>query len=182
MALSFTELDRKYLRPSLMIFCENEPVRGTGGNSNNWDLTGGVAGKKYIYLTDNNREDLSVSYERIEYKQRMINGTMRSYHVADKRTFATNWTSIPSRKVHVTEYSAQRQTVAAGQEMNDWYKTHTGSFWLLLVFDSDSTISQSNIKYNVEKVQVFFDNFSFNVLERGTDTDLWEVSMSLVEA
>ena len=171
--MTASALNQKYLRPSLIIFTKDEPTK----DGNNWDL-----GTDYLYISDNNRKDLEVAFERIEYKQRMVNGTMRSYHVADKRSFSTSWSQFPSRKTKVTEYDAStRNKFAGGQEMLKWYTDNTGSFWMLLVYDKDSTVSTSNIKYNVEAVNVFFDNFSYNITDRGSDTDLWDISLSLVE-
>lgn len=144
-------------------------------NKSKWDL-----GSSYLYVSDNNRSELAVSFERIEYKQRMINGTMRSYHVADKKNFSTSWDKMPSRKTQVTEYSAS-SNFAGGQEMLKWYEDHTGDFWMLLVYDVDSTVATGDIKKNVEKVNVFFENFSYNVVERGFDLDLWDIDLSLVE-
>ena len=144
-------------------------------NKSKWDL-----GTSYLYVSDNNRSELAVSFERIEYKQRMINGTMRSYHVADKKNFSTSWEKMPSRKTQVTEYSAS-SNFAGGQEMLKWYEDHTGDFWMLLVYDVDSTVATGDIKKNIEKVNVFFENFSYNVVERGFDLDLWDIDLSLVE-
>jgi len=144
-------------------------------NKSKWDL-----GTSYLYVSDNNRSELAVSFERIEYKQRMINGTMRSYHVADKKNFSTSWEKMPSRKTQVTEYSAS-SNFAGGQEMLRWYEDHTGDFWMLLVYDVDSTVATGDIKKNIEKVNVFFENFSYNVVERGFDLDLWDIDLSLVE-
>jgi len=174
--MAYDTLAQKYLRPSLIIWSENEPVLGVGGTRDGkWDL-----GTNYLYLSDNNRSELAVSFERIEYKQRMINGTMRSYHVADKKNFSTSWDKLPSRKTQVTEYSAS-SNFAGGQEMLKWYEDHTGDFWMLLVYDVDSTVSTTNIKKNVQVVNVFFENFSYNVVERGFDLDLWNIDLSLVE-
>ena len=149
-------------------------------NKSKWDL-----GTNYLYVSDNNRSELAVSFERIEYKQRMINGTMRSYHVADKKNFSTSWEKLPSRKTEVTEYSNKqednRSNFAGGQEMLKWYEDHTGDFWMLLVYDIDSTVATTEIKNNIEKVNVFFENFSYNVLERGSNLDLWNIDLSLVE-
>ena len=144
-------------------------------NKSKWDL-----GTSYLYVSDNNRAELAISFERIEYKQRMINGTMRSYHVADKKNFSTSWEKMPSRKTQVTEYSAS-SNFAGGQEMLKWYEDHTGDFWMLLVYDVDSTVATGDIKKNIEKVNVFFENFSYNVVERGFDLDLWNIDLSLVE-
>jgi hypothetical protein len=175
---NYTALSQKYLRPSLIIWSKSEPIQGA--DKGKWDL-----GSEYLYLSDNNRSELSVSFERIEYKQRMINGTMRSYHVADKKNFSTSWENLPSRKTQVTEYSDKeedkRNKFAGGQEMLKWYEEHTGDFWMLLVYDIDPEVSTSNIRQNVEKVNVFFESFSYNIVKRGLDLDLWNIDLSMVE-
>lgn len=174
--MAYNYLQQKYSRPSLIIFSENEPAQGVGSNSGKWDL-----GTNYLYLSDDNRSDLAISFERIEHRQRMINGTMRSYHIADKKTYSTSWKKFPSRKDYVTEYSTTRTEFGGGQQLLDWYNNHSGSFWVIFVYDNDADINKSNIKTNVEKVNVFFENFSYNVVTRGKDTDLWDISLSLVE-
>lgn len=173
--MAYNYLQQKYSRPSLIIFTEDEPIQGTGSRDGKWDL-----GPSYLYLSDNNRSELAVSFERIEHRQRMINGTMRSYHIADKKTYSTSWKKLPSRKDYVTEYDSGNN-FGGGQELLDWYNNHPGSFWALFIYDSDADISKSNIKYSVEKVNVFFESFSYNVVTRGIDTDLWDINLSLVE-
>ena len=175
--MSYDNLQQIWARPSLIILTDTEPNAGTGSNTNKWDL-----GDNYLYLSDDSRSDLSISFERIEHKQRMINGTMRSYHVADKRTYSTSWKGLPSRKDFVSEVEMKNlNNFAGGQEILDWYNTHNGSFWALFVYDSDATTVKSDIKYNVETVNVFFESFSYNVTKRRLDTDLWDITLSLVE-
>lgn len=52
---------------------------------------------KFIILSDHNRSAIDISTERIEQRQRMANGTMRSYHIADKLKISTSWDMLPSR-------------------------------------------------------------------------------------
>lgn len=52
---------------------------------------------QFIFLSDHNRSPLDFSIERIEQRERMINGRMRSYHVDDKISISTSWDMIPSR-------------------------------------------------------------------------------------
>ncbi|NDB84502.1 MAG: hypothetical protein EB127_17635 [Alphaproteobacteria bacterium] len=171
-------LRQKYARPSLIIFTETEPqLKVEGSNIGKWDL-----GTNYLYLSDDNRSELAISFERIEHRQRMINGTMRSYHIADKKTYSTSWKKLPSRKDYVTEYLEYTRTnFAGGQQLLDWYNNHSGSFWALFVYDYSDDIDKTQIKKNVEKINVFFESFSYNIVTRGLDTDLWDINLSLVE-
>ena len=52
---------------------------------------------RFIILSDHNRAPIDISTERIEQRQRMANGTMRSYHIADKLQISTSWEMLPSR-------------------------------------------------------------------------------------
>lgn len=52
---------------------------------------------EFIILSDDNRAPLQFNSVRIEKKERMINGRMRSYHVADKIDLSTSWNRLPSR-------------------------------------------------------------------------------------
>lgn len=177
-------LDKKWLRPSLIILCENEPIAGTGGDAGKWDL-----GTNHIYLTDDGRSPVSISPQRIEYKQRMINGRMRSYYVADKNTFSTSWENLPSRKTRPTPASPDGLTnnitsdgFGAGQDIKNWYESHSGDFWMMLVYDADSTVGSATHTNQVELYNVFFESFNYEIVKRGQHNDLWSVSISLVEA
>ncbi|NDB86706.1 MAG: hypothetical protein EB127_29030, partial [Alphaproteobacteria bacterium] len=50
----------------------------------------------FIILSDDNRSDLSFNKTRIETQQRMINGSMRSYFVAEKLNISWSWDMLPS--------------------------------------------------------------------------------------
>lgn len=116
-------------------------------------------------ITDHNRSQLSIDVERIEKKQRMSNGTMRKYIVADKRTFSTSWSMLPK---------LTSQTVDGfwgADDIETFYNTITGYFTLELTdADGEST-----------DYTVMFSDFSKSIVKRGS-VDFWEVSISLEEA
>lgn len=178
--MSTTTLQRIWTRPALMIFTELAPVP-VNAASGQWNL--GVADTQYLYLTDDSRSELQVSLERIEYKKRMINGRMRSYHVADKKTFSVSWKDLPSARNELSEvrFSASANGWASSQQMLDWYKNHTDSFYLTLVYDTPTSSSSIPLRYSLETYNVFFDDFSYVIKKRGQTHDLWDLSMSLVE-
>lgn len=168
----------------MIIFCEKQPLLGTGEDAGKWDLTGGVSGN-YLYITDDGRDPVSVSVERIENRQRMANGRMRSYHITDKKTFSTGWTNLPSRATRYPTVEDGRSNsitsdeFGAGQDIKNWYETYTGDFWMLFVYDKSDDTAVEN---QVELFNVFFDSFTFNITKRGQYNDLWDVNISLVEA
>lgn len=115
-------------------------------------------------VTDHNRQQLSIDVERIEKKQRMANGTLRKYIVADKRTFATSWNMLPK---------LTSQTVDGfwgADDIETFYNTVTGSF-SLEISDGDTEVNTYN---------VMFSDFSRNVVKRGS-VDYWEISVTMEE-
>ena len=182
MAEPINGLNRKYLRPSMIILCSSEPIQDE--ETGQWDLTGGVDGS-YLYITDDGRDPVSVNIERIESRQRMANGRMRTYHITDKKSFSTGWSDLPSRSADENRrYISELQNTtllnfAAGQEIKEWYENNIGDFWVLMVYDASNS---SNANSQVEKYNVFFQSFDFTVSKRGQFNDLWNVNISLVEA
>jgi len=168
-------LSKIWLRPSLIIFSTAEPVEGTGDNIGLWDFGSATT----LYLTDDNRQPLQVSPERIESRRRMIDGTMRSVYVADKYSFSTSWENLPSRKANGAK-SITSDGYGAGIDIKDWYEANFDDFWMLLVYDNDDANAVGS-GVNVEKYNVFFDSFDFTVVKRGQFNDLWDVSIDLVE-
>jgi hypothetical protein len=85
-------------RPQGLLFAEGYTFDETNlylptGNEINSDGTN----KSFIILSDDNRSSIEVSKARIEQRERMINGRMRSYHIADKVGIAASWSMLPSR-------------------------------------------------------------------------------------
>lgn len=178
--MATTTLQRIWTRPALMIFTEAAPTV-VNANSGQYDL--GTAGSNYLYLTDDGRSQMQVAIERIEYKKRMINGRMRSYHVADKKTFSVSWKDLPSQKNELSEvrFSGLTTGWASCQEMLTWHTDHPNSFFLNLVYDTPEANQDTPLRYKLETYNVFFDDFSYTVTKRGQTHDLWDISMTLVE-
>jgi hypothetical protein len=176
--MTYTTLDRTWKRPAMVIFTETQPSASVA-SAGLWSI--GNEGT-YLYLTDDNRSDVSINVDRIEYKKRMINGRMRSYHITDKKTFSISWNDIPSRSSGVSEVEIGGGSAAqwaGGREMIEWHKDHPGSFYMMLIYDNTDT--NTVLSYKAEYYNVFFEDVSFNVKKRGTLYDLWDVTISLVE-
>lgn len=115
-------------------------------------------------ITDHNRAQLSIDVERLEKKQRMANGTLRKYIVADKRNFSTSWSMLPKLSTQTVD------GFWGAEAIEQFYNTITGSFSLELT-DGDG---------EVYTYTVMFSDFSKSVAKRGS-VDFWEVSVSLEE-
>ena len=196
---------KKYHRPSGMLWSENT---GTLKNGlyvpNGYEI--GVDPEsvedqtlldQFLVITDDNRQPLEFSEERIEKRERMINGRMRSYHIADKLTLSTSWDMIPSRShsniptfdtvTGVSPYNAYTTDGGAGgADMLEWYDSHKGSFWVFLAYDRKGIFKGTPEPYDHlqqynQLVEMFISDFSYSVEKRGTKFDYWNVSISLEE-
>jgi hypothetical protein len=97
---------KQFSRPQAVIWADVAPTIASNGKLvpvgyekgiNTDGISGISSADRFIILSDHNRESLSVSTERIEQRQRMANGTMRSYHIADKLNVSISWSMLPSR-------------------------------------------------------------------------------------
>jgi hypothetical protein len=133
----------------------------------------------------------------------MINGTMRSYFVADKRTLSVSWDNLPSRAASANEtynFDGRLERIDGGQfptiytadggagggELLEWYETHPGPFWVFVAYDKFNAFSGAD-KYNQlqkysEILHMYVSSFSYSVTKRGQhEMDLWNVSLGLEE-
>jgi len=184
---------KKWIRPQAMIFSNN-----SGGILNGVPQISGIEREDFIILSDHNRSDISFSANRLENRKRMVNGHMRSYHIADKIDVSFAYNLLPSRSYDgdpefgdngvatvtgLSEYTADGG--AGGAELLEWYTANPGSFYVFLSYDKPQTFADE-IYQNLDKysdiLEVFFSNFSYNIVKRGgTNHDLWDISIALEE-
>jgi hypothetical protein len=196
---------KKYVRPSGMLWSENSGTLQDGlyipyGYEIGVDPES-VEDKtlldQFLLITDDNRQPLDFSEERIEKRERMINGRMRSYHIADKVSLRTSWSMIPSRShsniptfdtaTGISPYkSYTTDGGAGGADMLEWYDSHKGSFWVFLAYDRKGIFKGTSEPYDHlgqynQLIEMFISDFSYSVEKRGTNFDYWNVSISLEE-
>jgi hypothetical protein len=194
---------KKYSRPQAVLFSENPGIISSGvyvpdgyeaGNATNTN-------KDFIILSDHNRSSLDLKVERIENRQRMVNGRMRSYWIADKRTVSISWSMLPSRSFSKdpnfdistglptgtgTQYTIDGG--AGGAELLDWYENHYGTFYVFLSYDKFTDFGRDDAAYGhlaqyQEVLEMYISDFSYSVEKRGgTNFDMWNCSISLEEA
>ena len=132
-------------------------------------------------ITDHNRSPLTVSVERIENKQRMVDGTLRRYVVTKKRTYSCSWTSLPSKNSQVYAGKTGLSTVDggwSGDDMENFHDATDGSFQMKLRVGIDEAKAISD--GTIEVVTVMITDFSKDIVKRGV-TDYWDVSITLEE-
>jgi hypothetical protein len=172
-SLGYMQGRQRFARPQGMLWSDTPGVLSGGRYipsgyeeySNKTGLTSAQTENSFIILTDHNRSDISVTPQRIEKRQRMINGTMRSYHIADKLNISTSWQMVPSRGHqsypdfdqttglpdsdygqkysertaeglnYLTNTEYTADGGAGGAEMLKWYQEHKGPFWVFLAYD-----------------------------------------------
>lgn len=123
---------KQYKRPQAMIWADQVPTIDANGKlipvgfEVGSDPTGIAAAdldNQFLIVSDHNRGDLSLNIQRIEQKRRMANGTMRSYHIADKLALSVSWTLIPSRgfKVYPNfDQETGKPVVLQPGDLGDW--------------------------------------------------------------
>ena len=199
---------KKYQRPQAMLWSENSGTLVNGIYVPNGYEVGSTTGtetdestfNQFLILSDDNRAAIDFKPTRIEKRERMINGRMRSYHIADKLTISTSWSMLPSRSFALapdfnsstgkspnTSLDYTSDGGAGGVELLDWYENHQGSFWVYLAYDKYSNFGKDNSSYGHlgqynQLVEMFFSDFSYSVQKRGGSThDFWNISVTLEE-
>ncbi len=184
---------KKWARPQAIIFSNN-----SGGILDGVPQISGVEREDFIILSDHNRGDISFNTNRLENRKRMVNGHMRSYHIADKMNVSFSYNLLPSRSfdgnpefdsngiatdLGLTEYTADGG--AGGAELLEWYSSNPGSFYMFLSYDKPQNFTvgiYENLDKYSDVMEVFVSDFSYNVIKRGgTNHDLWDISISLEE-
>jgi hypothetical protein len=126
-------------------------------------------------LSEHNRAPMSIGYNRIEKAQRMSNGTLRKFFIADKKTINVSWDQLPSYFNH---------TVDGGWgalDIKTFYETTGKSSFPVTI-----SYSTSNGPSTTEVMTMCFTSFSCEVTKRNvysnglsTPQEFWSVSLGL---
>jgi hypothetical protein len=173
-------------------------------------LTAEETADQFLILSDHNRGEINITNQRIEKKQRMINGSMRSFHIADKLTISTSWSMLPSRQASIRANWDPDSGVApipvsdaytadfgaGGAEMLRWYQDHTGPFWVFLSYDKyinfgTGTGAHAHLNEYNQIVQMYISSFDYSIVKRGGPSsisgnenfgyDMWNINVTLEE-
>jgi hypothetical protein len=202
---------KKYQRPQAMMWSDNSGTlvdglyvpNGLEINSDPGSETSEDVLDQFLILSDDNRSALDFQIERIENRKRMVNGRMRSYHIADKLKLSTSWDMLPSRSYALRpDYSqetgkspsANSRTLeyttdggAGGVDILKWYENHKGPFWVYLAYDKFSVFGEDDAAYTHlpqynQLIEMFISDFSYSVVKRGGNNyDFWNISVALEE-
>jgi hypothetical protein len=200
---------KRYQRPQAILWSENAGTlvdglyvpTGYEVGADTGEETDQSLFNQFMILSDHNRSEMQFNPQRIEQRQRTINGRMRSYHIADKLSMSVSWTMLPSRAYYtVSDFNEvgaspnKNQTGefttdggAGGVQLLDWYENHQGPFWMFLSYDkynnfgSDAAAFGHLQQYN-QIMQVYIADFSYSVVKRGgSNFDFWNITVTLEE-
>lgn len=202
--LAYMQSRIKYQRPQAILFADNPGTKVNDVNGSYYIPDGVEDGAtignsgNFIILSDDNRKDIQFTPNRIEQRERMINGRMRSYHIADKLKISISWDMLPSRGFALTPgFSISNDTRdnpeytsdggAGGVDILKWYDNNQGSFWVYLAYDKHTNFGNNDAAYTKldrynQIIEVFFADMQYSVVKRGgTNYDFWNISLSLEE-
>lgn len=130
-------------------------------------------GGTYYKLSEHNRSEFTISPQRIEKTQRMANGTLRKFFIADKKAFSVSWDMLPSSSALTVDGAW------GAEEMRTFYESSDGrgTFKIKVNLAKNGTDQTSS---GYEEYTVSFTSASFIVLKRGLQPH-YSVSMSMEE-
>jgi hypothetical protein len=134
---------------------------------------GGNGSAKWNTVTDHNRSPITVNNIRIEQSNRMANGKLRKFFVADKARFDISWELVPSfRTATVDGYWG-------AEDLRTFYYSTLGqgTFDIRLNYAKDGS---SQVVSGYESFTVSFTDCSFDLVKRGIQAH-WNVSLSMEE-
>jgi len=127
--------------------------------------------QSWIKLTEHNRSEIAMGVQRIEKTQRMSNGNLRKFFIADKKTFSFSWNMLPGTRI----YTVDNQWGAL--DIIKFYESLEGqsTFDIRFNFAKDGT-NQESAGY--ESYTVSCTSFDATLIKRG-EVPFYNVSMSV---
>lgn len=117
-------------------------------------------------LSDHNRSPINLSFEKIENKERMANGTLRKFVVATKRNIKVSWDDLPRQDAHTAD------KFWGANSMKSFYNANgDGAFWVTINYGDGTN----------EALQVMFTDFNMKLSKRSLVTDLYNIDFGLEE-
>lgn len=133
-----------------------------------------------IVLPDHGRAPLNLGVNRIESRNRMINGTSRAFWTADKRTLSTSWENLPSRLAEfgMTWVNGMQvpegpmflaDNAAPAQLIKMWHEAHPEPFYVYLSYDDAKTDKGGArlLQRYVDEKRMYFTSFNYTIGKRG---------------
>lgn len=155
-----------FLTPSIIT------LQVVGKNSTEFDTITGSTINGKLTLSDHSRSPLSVNYEIIENSQRMANGTMRKYVIAKKRNLTCQWSMLPTITSMVADGNAN------AYKFKSFYDINCHEQLTMSLYSHKNNAADTSY---VETFNVFWTNFSYDIVKRYRDFDYWNVTTDFTE-
>lgn len=139
------------------------------------DLLATPAGTTSVWnkVTEHNRSAFTMTPQRIERVQRMSNGTLRKYHIADKYQFNLGWEMLPSYRTLTVDGAW------GAEDLRSFYNSPEGkSTFKIRVNIAKNGTSQEASGY--EEYTVNITSCTLAIAKRGIQPH-WSVSLSMEE-
>jgi hypothetical protein len=127
--------------------------------------------QSWIKLSEHNRSEIGINNQRIEQTQRMANGSLRKFFIADKKEFSVSWNMLPGSRI----YTVDNEWGAL--DLIEFYKSSEGqsTFDIRINFAKDGTNQESS---GYEPYTVSCTSFNATLVKRG-EIPFYNISMSM---
>lgn len=143
-------------------------------------------GSTWYKLTDHNRQPIDITPELIEAQNRMANGSLRKYVIAQKNKISTSWDFLPTAPTETVDGNY------AGAWIESFYKSNINlPIYVKIVqseIDPDASTNSVPFNYNFKSAltgsktyQVFITNFSKIIRKRTSVSDYVDISIEFTE-
>jgi hypothetical protein len=150
-------------------------------------------GSTWYKLTDHNRQPIDFSVELIESQNRMANGSLRKYVIAQKNKISTSWLFLPTNPTELVDYNR------GGSWIESFYKNNVGIPIYIKIIQSEIDSNLSNeveppvpgtvpndldfksATYGSKIYQVFITNFSKSIRKRTPVSDYVDIDIEFTE-
>jgi hypothetical protein len=131
---------------------------------------------KFRRVTEHNRGEFTNRTLRVEQSQRMANGLLRKYVIADKQQWDISWSMVPSYRNETVDGAW------AAEDLKTFYESTAGrgSFRIKInTSHNPSNIEDSSFwESSANTYTVVFTSCEFNLVKRGIQP-FWNVKLSL---
>ena len=139
------------------------------------DLLATPAGATLVWnkVTEHNRSAFDMSPMRIERTQRMSNGSLRKFYIADKYRFNLSWDMLPSYRTLTVDGAW------GAEDLRSFYNSAEGQGTFKIRVNLAKTGSNQESS-GYEEYTVVITDCSFAIAKRGLQPH-WNVSLSMDE-
>lgn len=126
-------------------------------------------------VSEHNRSEFNERILKIEQNQRMANGFLRKYHVADKKQWDLSWTMLPSYRNETVDGAWGAEDIKTFYESSDGKKSFRIKINTSL---SPTVIEGANALATANTYTVVFTSCDFTVVKRGLQP-YWNIKLSM---